>query len=307
MSYQSAYRFPTTQNQWINLKTSQGTLLGGLPALRDYYKFSTMPAYTLASVTSYGAAVKAAAATGNIPGIISAASLLKAQQFGEFKPESSTSFEVGYKGLFAKRLLVDIYAYWAKYKDFIGGVSVIQSSTTPGPLGPVGLLGLNADGSAGNSATTRNVYSVSMNQTSDVSTTGWGASVEYLMAKNFSVSGNMYSDKIGPVESGFIPYFNTPKIRRNISFNNSGFGPKNLLGFNLTYRWIDAFRYEGTFATGDLPAYETFDAMLSLKFPKTKSLVKIGATNMFNRYYRTGFGNPQIGGLYYMSFGWNVF
>ena len=307
LSYQSAYRFPTTQNQWINLKTSQGTLLGGLPALRDYYKFNTMPAYTLASVTSYGAAVKAAAATGNIPGIISAASLLKAQQFGEFKPESSTSFEVGYKGLFAKRLLVDIYAYWAKYKDFIGGVSVIQSSTTPGPLGPVGLLGLNADGSAGNSATTRNVYSVSMNQTSDVSTSGWGASVEYLMAKNFSVSGNMYSDKIGPVESGFIPYFNTPKIRRNIAFNNSGFGPKNLLGFNLTYRWIDAFHYEGTFATGDLPAYETFDAMLSLKLPKTKSLIKIGATNMFNRYYRTGFGNPQIGGLYYMSFGWNVF
>jgi outer membrane receptor protein involved in Fe transport len=52
LSYQSAYRFPTTQNQWINLKTSQGTLLGGLPALRDFYKFNTMPAYTLASVTS---------------------------------------------------------------------------------------------------------------------------------------------------------------------------------------------------------------------------------------------------------------
>ena len=307
LSYQSAYRFPTTQNQWINLKTSQGTLLGGLPALRDFYKFSTMPAYTLASVTSYGAAVKAAAATGNIPGIISAASLLKAQQFGEFKPESSTSFEVGYKGLFAKRLLVDIYAYWAKYKDFIGGVSVIQSSTTPGPLGPVGLLGLNADGSAGNSALTRNVYSVSMNQTSDVTTNGWGASVEYLMAKNFSVSGNLYSDKIGPVETGFIPYFNTPKFRRNIALNNTGFGPKNLLGFNLTYRWIDAFHYEGTFAAGELPAYETFDAMLSMKLPKTKSLIKVGATNLFNRYYRTGFGNPQIGGLYYMSFGWNVF
>ena len=307
LSYQSAYRFPTTQNQWINLKTSQGTLLGGLPALRDFYKFSTMPAYTLASVNKYGAAVAAAAATGNVPGIISAASLLQAQQFGEFKPESSTSFEVGYKGLFAKRLLVDIYAYWAKYKDFIGGVSVVQSSTTPGPLGPVGILGLNADGTVGNSALTRNVYSVSMNQTSDVTTNGWGASVEYLMAKNFSVSGNLYSDMIGPVETGFVPYFNTPKFRRNIALNNSGFGPKNLLGFNLTYRWIDAFHYEGTFAAGELPAYETFDAMLSMKLPKTKSLIKIGATNMFNRYYRTGFGNPQIGGLYYMSFGWNVF
>ena len=306
-SYQSAYRFPTTQNQWINLKTSQGILLGGLPALRNFYKFSTMPAYTLASVTNYGAAVATAAATGNVPGIISAASLLKTQDFGEFKPESSTSFEVGYKGLFAKRILVDIYAYWAKYKDFLGGVSVIQSSTTPGPLGPVGLLGLNPDGSAGNSSVTRNVYSVSTNQAADVTTNGWGASIEYLMAKNFSVSGNIYSDKIGPTQTGFVSYFNTPKYRTNIALNNSGFGPKNLLGFNLTYRWVDAFHYDGTFASGEVPSYETFDAMLSMKLPKTKSLIKIGATNMFNRYYRTGFGNPQMGGLYYMSFGWNVF
>jgi outer membrane receptor protein involved in Fe transport len=293
-SYQSAYRFPTTQNQWINLNTSQGRLMGGLPQLRDFYNFSTNPAYTLASVTAFG---QSAALGAPNP------ALLVEQKFGEFKPESSTSFEVGYKGLFAKRILIDVYAYWAKYKDFLGGVTVIQSNNGS----PAGLIGYNPNFTPGNAALTRSVYSVSVNQTTDVSTNGWGASIEYLMPHNFSISGNVYSDMIGPTPVGFVTYFNTPKYRVNAAFSNSGFGPKNLLGFSVVYRWLDSFHYDGTFAAGEVPSYKTLDAMVSLKFPKTKSLVKVGGTNILNKYYRTGYGNPQIGGLYYISFGWNVF
>ena len=40
-SYQTAYRFPTTQNQWINLQVGSGTvLLGGLPSLRKFLENS---------------------------------------------------------------------------------------------------------------------------------------------------------------------------------------------------------------------------------------------------------------------------
>ncbi|MCX6205294.1 MAG: TonB-dependent receptor [Bacteroidetes bacterium] len=293
-SYQSAYRFPTTQNQWINLNTSQGRLMGGLPQLRDFYKFSSNPAYTLASVTAFGASAGAGAPNP---------ALLVEQKFGEFKPESSTSFEVGYKGLFAKRILIDVYAYWAKYKDFLGGVTVIQSNNGS----PAGLIGYNPNFTPGNAALTRSVYSVSMNQTTDVNTNGWGASIEYLMPKNFSISGNVYSDIIGPTPVGFVTYFNTPKYRVNASFNNSGFGPKNVFGFSIVYRWLDGFHYDGTFAAGEVASYKTLDAMVSVKLPKTRSLVKIGGTNILNKYYYTGYGNPQIGGLYYVSFGWNVF
>jgi hypothetical protein len=35
-------------------------------------------------------------------------------------------------------------------------------------------------------------------------------------------------------------------------------------------------------------------------------LVKIGGTNVMNKYYYTGFGSPGIGGLYYISFAYNV-
>ncbi|WP_026752218.1 TonB-dependent receptor [Sediminibacterium sp. C3] len=287
-SYQTAYRFPTTQNQWINLLVGGGTrLMGGLPQLRDFYNFNGNPAYTLASVQAFGASALAGAPN---PG------LLQQQQFGEFKPESTTSFEVGYKGLIGKRLLIDVYAYTARYRDFLSGVTVIQARAGL-PPSPLNLLNAN----------TRIAYSISTNAPGSVDVKGWGASMEYLMPKNFSVNANLYSDVIGELPAGFVSYFNTPKYRFNAGFSNSGFGKDNRYGFNVTYRWVDSFNYEGTFAVGQVPSYSTVDAMVSYKIPSIKSLIKVGGTNIFNKYYYNGFGNVQIGGLYYVSFGWNVF
>ncbi len=286
-SYQTAYRFPTTQNQWINLTVGGGTrLLGGLPQLRDYYKFSTNPVFTLPSVQAFGASV-----LGGAPN----PSLLQQQTFGDFKPESMRSFEVGYKGLIGQRLLIDAYAYWGRYKDFLSSVVAIQSRSTT--FNPINLLSEN----------TRIAYSISVNTPGEVETSGWGVSAEYMMPKNFSFSGNLYSDRIGDLPPGFVSYFNTPKHRVNLAFNNSGFGKDNRYGFSIVYRWANSFYYEGTFGSGMVPWMRTVDAMVSYKFPATKTLVKVGGTNIFNRYYRTGWGNPQIGGLYYVSLGWNVF
>ncbi len=286
-SYQTAYRFPTTQNQWINLNTSQGRLMGGLPALRDFYNFQGNPVYTVPSVQAFGASALAGAPNP---------ALLQIQQFGELKPESTTSFEVGYKGLIAKKLLIDIYAYQAKYENFLGGVNVIQQKAGL----PSSLFNLL-------NGATRNAYSITVNAPGTVNVTGWGASAEYMLPMNFSVNANVYSDVIGDLPVGFVSYFNTPKTRFNGGFSNSGFGKDNRFGFNVLYRWVDNFLYEGTFATGQVPSYSTVDAQVNYKFPKSKSILKIGGTNIFNKYYYNGFGNAQIGGLYYVSFGWNVF
>jgi outer membrane receptor protein involved in Fe transport len=286
LSYQTAYRFPTTQNQWINLLVGGGTrLMGGLPQLRDYYNFSGNPGFTLASVQAFGASAMAGAPNPT---------LLKAQNFGEFKPESSTSFEVGYKGLFGKVLLVDAYMYNSRYQNFISGVTVIQSR---GSYNPMNLL----------FESSRIGYSISTNAPGEVTVKGWGASADFLLPKNFTIGANIYSDEIGDLPTGFVSYFNTSKYRTNITFANSGFGKDNRLGFNLVYRNVSDFFYEGTFGTGQMPGYNTLDGQVSYKFPAIKTLVKVGGTNLLNKYYRTGWGNPAIGGLYYVSFAYNVF
>jgi hypothetical protein len=41
--------------------------------------------------------------------------------------------------------------------------------------------------------------------------------------------------------------------------------------------------------------------------PKSKSIFRIGGSNILNDYFRTGYGSPYVGGLYYVSYGYNIF
>lgn len=290
VSYQQAYRFPTTQNQWINLTIGGGTrLMGGLQQLRDFYHFSSNPVYTPESVAAFGASVVAGSPNSG---------LLVQQNFGEFKAESMRSFEVGYKGLIAKKLLIDVYAYWSKYRDFLSSVNALQTRT------PVGSGGSYLDLLDANK---RIAYSIAVNTPGDVQSNGWGASVDWLLGRNYTLGANLYHDEIGNLPAGFVSYFNTPKYRTNLTFGNTGMGKNGRWGFNIVYRYVDGFNYEGSFAVGQLPSNAQLDAVVSYKFPAIKSLVKLGGTNIFNSYYRTAFGSPEIGGLYYISFGYNVF
>ncbi|RFM28950.1 TonB-dependent receptor [Deminuibacter soli] len=286
LSYQTAYRFPSTQNQWINLVVGGGTyLIGGLPALQNFYNLNNNPGYTLPSVQAYGAALAA--------GDPNAGSKLVPYKFGEFKAESSTSYEVGYRATFFKHFLVDVYGYYGQYKNFISSQVLLRSKSAS----PIGLL----------SSSTRDVFSTTVNSPGKVKTYGWGLSAEYLLGGNFSVNGNVYSDDISDVPQGLVTYFNAPRYRYNLGFGNSGFGYGNHFGFNVLFRWQDSFDYAGTFGQGRVPNFTTLDAQVSYKFPKIKSIVKLGGTNLINKYYRTAWGNPEIGGLYYVSFGYNVF
>ena len=310
LSYQTAYRFPSTQNQWINLLVSGGVrLMGGLPQLRDYYGFGTRKGYTISNVTAFGTAFATnVAQQGGNPAsptptqaataLAATQNVLQAYNFGEFKPESSTSYEIGYKGLINKTLLIDVYGYYAQYKDFLGSVTLLQTKTSSATA-PLELL----------SSSTRNTYNIAVNLSEKIKSYGWGVSAEYLLPKNFSVTANVYSDQLkdAPDRATYATYFNAPKYRFNIGFSNSGFLYKNNVGFSVIYRWQDDFYYEGSFGAGDVKSFGTVDAMVSYKFPAAKSLVKLGATNVLNKYYTTGWGQPQIGGLYYVSYAFNVF
>jgi outer membrane receptor protein involved in Fe transport len=296
-SYQTAYRFPTTQNQWINLQVGGGTvLLGGLPDLREGYNFRSilapndnpngLPAYTLESVRAGGALLQA----GNVPGAIGA---LKEAEFGVYKPETLRSFEVGYKGLFAKKVLVDIYGYWGKYENFLGRTIVVQTLDKTNPVAP--FIGPNR------------VISVAVNSTSEVKTYGYGASIDWMLPRNFVITSNLTFDRIEDVEPGFISFFNVPSYRLNLGLSNTGFGYQKRFGFAVMMRSQDGFFYESDFRQGDLEDYTIFDAQISYKFPAQRSVIKIGGTNISNQYYKTAFGNPEVGGVYYASFAYNIF
>ncbi|MFN5987477.1 MAG: TonB-dependent receptor, partial [Chitinophagaceae bacterium] len=185
-------------------------------------------------------------------------------------------------------------AYTGNYKNFITSVIGLQSRTAQQSV--FDLLDPNK----------RTAYSISTNADANVSSSGWGVSLDYLLPRNFSVNASVSSDEIGNLPGGFVSYFNTPKMRVNAGLNNSGFLLKNRLGFGASFHYQDGFMYEGTFGVGKVSSFNTIDAVLTYKVPSIKSLIKVGGTNIMNHYYRTAFGNPAIGGLYYASFAYNI-
>jgi outer membrane receptor for ferric coprogen and ferric-rhodotorulic acid len=194
------------------------------------------------------------------------------------------SFEAGYKGYINKKLLIDMYAYFGKYTNFLGRIVLIQP-TVPNSK----------------------PFSIVTNSETEVNTWGAGIGFDYKMTKNYFSFFNAYTDNLTDVPTGFQAGFSTPKYRLNAGFGNSGLGKKKNIGFNINLRWQDDFYWEsGGLADGTVKAYTTLDAQVNYKLPKIKSMIKLGGTNITNKFYQTGFGNPYIGGMYYVSFGYNI-
>jgi outer membrane receptor protein involved in Fe transport len=282
LSFQTAYRFPSTQQQWINLNVGGNVqLLGGVPFFNSFYNFSGNPLYSIESI-------------GTAPGGAKVASI------PEFKPESVTSYEIGYKGLVANgKLLIDLYGYYGRYQNFLVRQLGVQPKATVSASTLTQANIRNSD--------VATIFSLPTNTQTIVETYGFGASLEYKLPAGFYINGNLSSDVLQDVPAGFIAFFNAPQYRTNLMVGNNGFGKKKLFGFNVAYRWQDEFFYESDFATGGVPAVHVVDAQINCRIPKIKSMVKIGANNLLNQYYFQGFGNPSIGGLYYVGFSYNVF
>ena len=98
--------------------------------------------------------------------------------------------------------------------------------------------------------------------------------------------------------------------RKNLTQSDLSLRNDNIykgIGFNIIAKWQDVNHYEGTFVAGTLPAFTTVDAQVSYRVPKSKSVFRIGGSNILNDYFRTGYGSPYVGGLYYVSYGYNIF
>ncbi|KQR72738.1 TonB-dependent receptor [Pedobacter sp. Leaf176] len=278
-SYQTGYRNPTTQNQYIDLSVGGGSqrLIGGLPEIMfGKYNLNTNKAFTDVSYRAF----LASAATGT-PN----PALLQQYTFDSkgVRPESVQSYELGYKGLITSNLLIDAYGYYNVYKDFITAVDVYQNVGTA-------------------SSPTFVKFGVPVNAEGEVNSYGAALGLDYLINK-WNLSGNVSYNRIGDLPVNYINDFNTPKVRFNLGLGNKEI-IKNV-GFNVSYRWQDRFYWNSSFTSGEVPSYSTLDAQVNLKIPSVNSVIKLGGSNVLNKYYITSYGNPAAGAIYYLAFSFN--
>ena len=345
-SYQTGFRIPTNQDQYINLNTPQARLIGGLPLFADRYNLNNNPGYTLANVTNFGGAVQQSTQdpaiqqqavaivtqqvqAGQIPpseaqaaivetvGFLAAQAnleLLQPYEIKEFKPERVKSFEVGYKGIWGQNLLVDAYAYFNRFENFNGSQVLVQDASDSGLQGPNPLTGLNLIGVGPGG---RNVYSMPVNRAEIIKSWGWAASLDYKLPKGYTIGGNVSYNTLSNLdklaETGFQPSFNTPEYRYVLNFANREVIDN--LGFALAYRWQGEFAWQSSFVNpavstqqlSVIPAYGTFDAQLSYKIKSMKSILKVGGSNLFSKGYTQAWGNPTVGTMYFVSLTFDEF
>jgi outer membrane receptor for ferrienterochelin and colicin len=125
------------------------------------------------------------------------------------------------------------------------------------------------------------------------------------LPKNYELGANLtWADfNLGNANPNDIRAFNTPDFRSSVTFGNSS-AFRNI-GFNVAWRWQDAYDWTGTFnqlRPGRIDAYSIVDAQVSYDIHAIKSVLKLGASNLFNNKVYQAYGSPAIGAIYYVSF-----
>ncbi len=208
------------------------------------------------------------------------------------QPEKVKTFELGYRTIWWDKLYWDASYYYNIYDQFLGfrvGLDVDFNE-----------LGLPSD---------VEVLRVSANAESQVTTQGFAIGANYYFNRYYQLSSNYTWSKLNTeTDDEIIPAFNTPEHKFNVSFSGrnvpfriSGIRTENL-GFNINYKWIDSFLFEGSPQfTGIIPRYDLLDIQLNYEFKKINTTLKVGASNILDNLHFETVGGPLVGRLAYIK------
>lgn len=322
-SFQTGFRNPSTQDQYIGFNVGSAILLGSAPDNLTRYS-ETLPVSTVVgqafaggtSVVMTGLNAYNNSYTASSVGAFSAlassnpiagSALLRKTNVDYVKPEQVKAFEIGYRS-FIKDVSIDVNGYYNIYNDFIGNLNVVApfygtAADSPNPLaGPTdpGAQSLHALQNGNFRA-----YQLYTNTDIEIKSLGFGLGLSKKVYRNFEVGVNYnYAEfKFDQAKDpSFEAGFNTPKHRVKASFGNEKLFDN--FGFNVSGRWNSEYLWQSTMADGMIDAATVIDAQVNYNMPKLKSTLKLGASNIGGKEYTQVLGAGLIGQQYFAS--WTI-
>ncbi|MDB5146627.1 MAG: energy transducer TonB [Mucilaginibacter sp.] len=304
-TFQNGYRFPSLFEALSYVNNGRVKRVGSLPFINEGLGYLGN-SYTQSSVVAFNAAVNAAGGSDAVA--LANRNLLKVADLPTSRPEQITSYEIGYKGIVAdNKVFIDIDAYTNRYDGFLGQVQVFvpNSATVGSDAGVLAMLDVNRDpttGTASNAASQGQArYRVYTNAKNIYNNYGSSLGVSYNFYKRYTVSGNVSFNKLKAQSKSdiFVTGFNSPEWSGNVSFGNREVIQN--LGFNIVYKWQQAYLWESPLVTGNVPSIGTVDAQVTYRVPAYYATFKVGASDILNKRYYQYAGGPTLGGLYYVS------
>ena len=316
-SFQTGFRNPSTQDQYIGFNVGSAILLGSAPDNLIRYS-ETLPVSTtvgqlfaggtsvvMTGLNAYNnsytaASVAALSATGN-------PAELKKTNLDYVKPEEVKAIELGYRSV-VNDISVDINGYYNVYNNFIGNINVVapyygtavdSPSATGGPTN-LGTQSIHALQNGNFRA-----YQLYTNTKIEIKSLGFGLGLSKKVYKDFEfgVNYNYAEFKFDKSQDeSFEASFNTPKHRVKASIGNEKLF-KNF-GFNVSGRWNTQYTWESTMVDGVIPEATVIDAQITYNVPSMKSAFKIGAANLGGKEYFQVLGAGLIGQQIFAS--WTI-
>ena len=292
LSFQSGYRFPSIFEAYSNVNSGGVKRVGGLPAM-SHGIFDN--AWLQSSITAFQQAVlKDINANGMTQdnAIRNNQSLLKKNPYTYTRPEHVNSVEGGYKGVFAEgKLYVDADFYFSNYQSFIAQANMNVPNTQRADSIPFALY----------NKAQQSQYRMWTNSQTRVYNCGGSAGVTYYSG-GYMANANTSFAKLqrSANEDGLEDGFNTPEWMVNLSVSKEKICKHT--GAGITWRWQSGYYWQSFLVNGNVSAYSTLDAQVNYTFEKTGCKVKVGGTNLLNKYYYSFLGGPSIGGMYYVTF-----
>lgn len=300
-SYQNGFRFPTLFEGFSTVNNGGVIRYGGLKVISSHLQLFEN-SYVRKSVDDFQAAVLKDINAG-VPqneAILKHAGILEKNTYTYLQPEEINAFDLGYKAvLINKKLYVEADAYYNIYRNFIDQVEIAVPNA-----GKIGELqdGVDSTVFAMNDNARQTRYRMWTNSKSVYFNYGGSVSLSYNFYKTYFINTNVGYNvlrKINAVDKYLETPFNTPPYIVNISISNRQLFER--IGFTVSWRWQDSFLWRSPLADGQIPAYSTIDAQVSISLPKAYSVIKIGGTNLLNHYYTQYEGGPSVGAFYYIA------
>ena len=316
-SFQTGFRNPSTQDQYIGFNVGSAILLGSAPDNLIRYT-ETLPVSTtvgqlfaggtsvvMTGLNAYNnsytaSSVAALSASGNPAD-------LRKTNLEYVKPEEVKALELGYRSV-VNDFSVDINGYYNVYNNFIGNINVVapyygtavdSPSATGGPTN-LGTQSIHALQNGNFRA-----YQLYTNTKIEIKSLGFGLGLSKKVYKDFEFGVNYnYAefDFDKSQDESFEASFNTPKHRVKASFGNEKLF-KNF-GFNVSGRWNTQYTWESTMVDGVIPEATVIDAQITYNVPSMKSAFKIGAANLGGKEYFQVLGAGLIGQQIFAS--WTI-
>lgn len=285
MSYQTGFRNPTNQDQYIGLFAGDLTLLGSSPDNISRYNGTVLLNNGNPNMFTGDYVFNNAFNEGG-----SAANLQ------HVKAEKISSYDLGYR-FKAKGLTIDISGYITNFTDKIGSSNVYVPALTD-------LMGNTATMANYRQLGSYAIYSVDSNSKEKLRTYGLSGEVIKTLSSNF-VFNVIYDynklDYTQRTSEDFEAGYNTPE--HNIKAGLLGNFDK--LSFNIASRYTSEYYYEASFVDGMIPSRNVIDAQVSYDLPSINAVIKVGGNNIGGDEYFSVLGGGQIGSVYYTAINFN--